>query len=89
MPDALRSLIRNFGRVVNKALEVGWYILLPVSFFKLAHGVFVHLKGGLFSGDDAFVATMLFVMVFLAYRHVGVPFGGSLLAIAYIAYSLA
>ncbi|RTG96659.1 hypothetical protein [Thermus scotoductus] len=89
MPDALRSLIRNFGRVVNKALVVGWYVLLPVSFFKLVHGVFVHWKGGTFSGDDVFVAIMLSIMVFLAYRYVGVPFGGSLLAIAYIAYSLA
>jgi hypothetical protein len=45
-------------------------------------------RTGTFSGEDALVTLGLVIMVWFAFRFVGIPLGGSLLALAYIAYSL-
>lgn len=85
MSNVLRTLVGNLKRTAL----AGWYILFPVSFFKLAHGVFTHWRGGGFSADDAFVAFALALMVWLSYRSTGLPYACALVAVAYIAYSVA
>lgn len=85
MSDVLRALVGN----LRTAALAGWYILFPISFFTLTHSVFTHWRGGTFSANDAFVAFALALMVWLSYRSTGLPYACALVAVAYIAYSLA
>ncbi|WP_448567704.1 hypothetical protein [Thermus sp.] len=88
MLDLLRTLADGFPRLARRAAEIGWYIGFPISFFKLVREVLLHWRTGTFSGEDALLTLALVMMVWFAFRFVGIPLGGSLLAIAYIAYSL-
>ncbi len=85
MSDILRALNRHLREVAL----AGWYILFPIAFFRLAHSVFTHWRGGTFSANDAFVAFALALMVWLTYRSVGLSYTCALVAVAYIAYSMA
>lgn len=84
MSDILRAL----NRYLSAVALAGWYTLFPVAFFKLAHSVFTHWRGGTFSAHDVFVAFALALMVWLTYRSVGLAYTCALVAITYIAYSL-
>jgi hypothetical protein len=88
MPDLLRTLVNGLAKLARRAAEIVWYIGFPISFFKLVREVLLHWRTGTFSGEDALVTLGLVIMVWFAFRFVGIPLGGSLLALAYIAYSL-
>jgi hypothetical protein len=88
MPNLLRTLANSFARLARRAAEIIWYTGFPISFFNLLREVLHHWRTGTFSREDALVTLALVIMVWSAFRFVGIPLGGSLLAIAYIAYSL-
>jgi hypothetical protein len=88
MPDLLRTLVNGLAKLARKAAEIGWYTGFPIIFFNLLREVLHHWRAGTFSGEDALVALALVIMVWSAFRFVGIPLGGSLLALAHIAYSL-
>jgi len=84
----LRTLADGFPKLARRAAEIGWYTGFPISFFKLVREVLLHWRTGTFSGEDALLTLALVMMVWFAFRFVGIPLGGSLLAIGYITYSL-
>jgi hypothetical protein len=88
VPDLLRTLVNGLAKLARKAAEIGWYTGFPIIFFNLLREVLHHWRAGTFSGEDALVTLALVIMVWFAFRFVGIPLGGSLLALAYIAYSL-
>ncbi len=88
MPNLLRTLANSFSRLARRTAEIVWYTGFPISFFHLLREVLHHWRTGTFSGEDALVTLALVIMVWSGFRFVGIPLGGSLLAIAYIVYSL-
>jgi hypothetical protein len=88
MPNTVRTLADSFAKLARRAAEIVWYTGFPISFFNLLREVLHHWRAGTFSGQDALVTLALVIMVWGAFRFVGIPLGGSLLALAYIAYSL-
>jgi hypothetical protein len=84
MPDLLRTLVNGLAKLARRAAEIGWYTGFPIIFFLLRE-VLHHCRAGTFSGEDALVTLALVIMVWSAFRFVGIPLGGSLLALAYIA----
>lgn len=83
----MSDILRGLNRYLRGAALAGWYALFPVAFFKLAHTVFTHWRGGTFSTSDALVVFALALMVWLGYRSTGLPYACALVAVAYIAYS--
>ena len=84
----LRTLADGFPKLARRVAEIVWYTGFPISFFKLVREALLHWRTGTFSGEEALLTLALVIMVWFAFRFVGIPLGGSLLAIAYIAYSL-
>ena len=87
MSDLLRTLVNGLAKLARRAAEIVWYTGFPIIFFNLLREVLHHWRAGAFS-EDALVTLALVIMVWSAFRFVGIPLGGSLLALAYIAYSL-
>jgi hypothetical protein len=88
MPNTVHTLADSFAKLARRAAEIVWYTGFPISFFNLLREVLHHWRAGTFSGEDALVTLALVIMVWSVFRFVGIPLGGSLLALAYIAYSL-